>query len=139
MLSFSLSVCVAPALKSRGYTLPPAPQPVRLEVVLTAYSSTVDQTDSTPFITATGTRVRYGIAAVSRDLLKSVLPYGSRFRVVEVKLNPRTCGGLKLQGVFIVEDTMHPRKQKQIDIWFPDRRQALRFGRCHGAVEVVSQ
>ncbi|MDP3003980.1 MAG: hypothetical protein Q8N43_00505, partial [Candidatus Azambacteria bacterium] len=36
-----------------------------MKVVLTAYSSTPDQTDDTPFITASNTRVRDGIVAAN--------------------------------------------------------------------------
>jgi 3D (Asp-Asp-Asp) domain-containing protein len=34
-----------------------------------------------------------------------------------------------LQGmVFVVEDTMHPRKSGTLDVWFPARRQAIQWG-----------
>ena len=46
-------------------------------VKATAYNSEVGQTDNSPFITATGTRVRPGVIALSRDLLR-VFPYGTR-------------------------------------------------------------
>lgn len=86
-----------------------------LVVDVTGYSSTSDQTDDTPFLTATGTRVRPGVLAVSRDLLE-LLPYGTR--------------------VYVVEDTMHPRMRKTVDLWFPSRGMALRWGRQMGILDI---
>ena len=31
-------------------------------------------------------------------------------------------------GIFVVEDTMHPRWRLKADIWFPDRESAVRWG-----------
>ncbi|BDP41865.1 hypothetical protein DAETH_18340 [Deinococcus aetherius] len=90
----------------------------------TAYNSTPGQTDSTPFITATGTRVRNGVVALSRDLLR-VFPYGSKVTIEDV--SGRT-GNLLRGQVFSVEDTMAARKTNSIDIWMPSRSQAIRFG-----------
>ncbi|WP_102125007.1 3D domain-containing protein [Deinococcus planocerae] len=90
----------------------------------TAYNSTPGQTDSTPFITATGTRVRSGVVALSRDLLR-VFPYGSKVTVED--LSGRT-GSLLRGQVFSVEDTMAARKTNSIDIWMASRSQAIRFG-----------
>jgi len=85
-----------------------APWPVTFRVTATAYNSDPAQTDSTPLITASGTRARVGTLAVSRDLLK-LLPYGTT--------------------VYVVEDTMHPRWERRVDFWMPDRQAARRFGR----------
>ena len=111
---------------------PPSAQQVGAEVALsrragatrtvkaTAYNSEVAQTDNSPFITATGTRVRPGVVALSRDLLR-VFPYGTR-----VTLQDKA--GLLNGRVFIVEDTMHVRKVNTVDIWMPSRSQALKWG-----------
>lgn len=90
----------------------------------TAYNSLAAQTDSTPFITATGTRTRPGVVALSRDLLR-VFPYGSRITVEDLsgKYNHLLRG-----RVFYVEDTMAARKTNSIDIWMGTRSQALQFG-----------
>ena len=89
-------------------------------VVVTGYSSSVYETDSTPFTTASNTRTRDGILALSRDLLRRYTPgapfgFGDRVHV----------SGL---GEFIVEDSMNQRWNNRIDIWFPSRLEALRFG-----------
>lgn len=89
-------------------------------VTVTAYSSSSDQCDSTPHLTATGTPVRRGIIALSRDLLRRFNPeapfdWGDRVHVE----------GL---GEFIVEDTMSGRFARRADIWFPDSRSATAWG-----------
>ncbi|MCP2013436.1 3D (Asp-Asp-Asp) domain-containing protein [Deinococcus sp. HSC-46F16] len=90
----------------------------------TAYNSLAAQTDSTPFITATGTRTRPGVVALSRDLLR-LFPYGSRVTIEDLsgKYNHLLRG-----RVFYVEDTMAARKTNSIDIWMSTRSQALQFG-----------
>lgn len=81
-------------------------------VVATAYSSTPDQTDDTPFITASGTIVRDGIIATN------FLPFGTKIKIPDIY-------GDK---IFVVEDRMNRRYWHRVDIWFPDRQSALEFG-----------
>lgn len=84
----------------------------RMTVHITAYSSTPDQTDDTPFITASGTRVRDGIVAAN------FVPLYTRIKIPE----------LFGEKVFIVEDRMNRRYQDRVDIWFADRESARKFG-----------
>jgi 3D (Asp-Asp-Asp) domain-containing protein len=97
----------------------------------TGYNSLTSQTDRTPHVTATGARTRFGIIAVSRDLLRTI-PYGSRVRLED--MGSWSGGGrgkynrMLSDMVFVVEDTMHPRKSGTIDVWFPARRQAIQWG-----------
>ncbi len=95
----------------------------KLKVIVTGYSSTPDQTDSDPYITASGSYVRQGIVAAN------FLPFGTKVRFPEVY-------GDK---VFVVEDRMHPRKRYQVDIWFPSREQALNFGAKILDLEIIQQ
>lgn len=90
----------------------------------TAYNSTPGQTDATPFITATGTRVRSGVVALSRDLLRS-FPYGSRIMIEDLS---GRYNNLFRGRVFVVEDTMAARKTGSLDIWMSTRSQAIQFG-----------
>ena len=92
---------------------PPEPQLQVFAVTVTAYSSTRDQTDSTPFITGSGTRVHPGTLALSPDMLRRI-PYGTT-----VLLGGRA---------YTVEDAMHPRWTARADIWFPRRRAAIAWG-----------
>lgn len=90
----------------------------------TAYNSLANQTDSTPFITATGTRTRPGVVALSRDLL-GLFPYGTRITIED--LSGRS-GNLFRGRVFIVEDTMAARMRGRVDIWMASYGDAVRFG-----------
>ena len=117
----------------------------RTNVILraTGYNSLVSETDSTPFITATGERTRFGIVAVSRDLLNGSLPYGSLVRLKDLG-DYKTGRGhgafqsmLDAQGLFIVEDTMHLRKRQQVDIWFETYGQAASWGVRQVELEIV--
>ncbi len=109
----------------------------------TAYNSLESQTNSQPHVTATGVRTQWGIVAVSRDLLGVSLPYGSLVRLRDLGNfhNGRGHGAYQtlLDGteVFIVEDTMHPRKINQIDLWFADYASAVNWGVRSIEVEVV--
>jgi len=94
----------------------------KIKMVITAYSSTPDQTDSTPFITASGKHVADGIIA------NNMLPFGSKVRIPELYGNK----------IFVVEDRMHPRKGKyHVDIWFPEYSQAKNFGAKITYIEVL--
>ncbi|MEK7211385.1 MAG: hypothetical protein AAB731_02020 [Patescibacteria group bacterium] len=89
------------------------PRPQRaVWVTVTAYSSTPDQTDDTPFITANGSRVRDGIIAAN------FLRFGTKVKFPEYFGNKD----------FEVQDRMHPRFPNRMDIWFPTREAALDFG-----------
>jgi 3D (Asp-Asp-Asp) domain-containing protein len=89
-------------------------------VVATGYSSSVWETDSTPFTTAANTRTRHGIIAMSRDLLKRYNP-DAPFAFGDVV----TISGV---GDFIVEDSMNDRWRRRVDVWFPSRAAAVAFG-----------
>ncbi|WP_293912202.1 hypothetical protein [Deinococcus sp.] len=108
----------APSTRSLGR---PVSNGARRTVSATAYSSDVGQTDNSPFVTATGTRVRPGVIALSRDLLRT-FPYGSRVTIQDA-------GGVLNGRVFIVEDTMNARLRNTIDVWMGSRRQAYQWGR----------
>ena len=71
--------------------------------------------------TAIGTRIRPGIVAVSRDLLKSGWNFGDKVHIE----------GL---GVFTIEDTMHQRHRRTIDVAVPDRKEAAKIGKRRAIV-----
>ncbi|GHF99280.1 hypothetical protein GCM10017783_09090 [Deinococcus piscis] len=98
----------------------------------TAYNSLAAQTDSTPHITATGTRTRPGVVALSRDMLR-LFPYGTRLRIQDLSGNHPYVNG----RIFVVEDTMHARKSNQIDVWMPTRSQAMNWGVRNVRITVV--
>ena len=81
-----------------------------MRVLATAYSSTVDQCDSTPFITANGTHVHDGTLAAN------FLKFGTTVKF------PTLYG----DKIFIVEDRM--KSNYKVDLWFPTRQEAKNFG-----------
>jgi len=108
----------------------------------TAYNSLESQTNSQPFITATGRRTDWGIIAVSRDLLGGDLPYGTLVRLRDLGAfhtgrGPGAYQTLLDATLFVVEDTMHPRKRQQVDLWFADYASAVAWGVRRLEVEVV--
>ncbi|MFA5947266.1 MAG: hypothetical protein WC813_04590 [Patescibacteria group bacterium] len=80
---------------------------------VSAYTSRVEECDSTPFITASQTHVRDGVVATNQ------LPFGTRIKMPEIY-------GDK---VFIVEDRMNTRYKNNMDIWMDDLATARHFGR----------
>lgn len=106
------------------HTAPPAPVIIRkVKVITTAYSSTVYQTDDTPFITASNKKVREGIVA------NNLLAFGTNVRFPE----------LFGDRVFQVEDRMSSQKGNyHFDIWFPDTEDARAFGAKMTIMEILS-
>ena len=107
LLSFSMPITGIPATR-------------KIPVLATAYSSTPEQTDDTPFTTASGTTVGEGTLAAN------FLPFGTKVTLPELYGNK----------VFTVEDRMHPRKGYQVDIWFPYTEEAIHFGAKTTYIEV---
>jgi len=90
---------------------------------VTAYSSTVDQTDSTPFITASNSHVRDGIVAAN------FLRFGTKVRF------PNIYG----DKIFVVEDRMNSKYPHRIDIWMRSREEAKEFGAKIVLIEIIKE
>ena len=105
----------------------PAPMPESAEraytmrVGTTAYSSAVNQTDDSPFITANQTVVRDGIVAAN------FLPFGTRVRIPELYGDKE----------FVVADRMNKRYFKKMDLWMPTRAAAIAYGYKYVEIEVL--
>ena len=94
-------------------------------VVATAYSSTPDQTDSTPCIAADG----FNVCANGQEniIAANFLPFGTKVRV------PDQFG----DQIFTVHDRMNPRFNHRIDFWKTSRNRALSFGKRLVEIEIV--
>jgi 3D (Asp-Asp-Asp) domain-containing protein len=90
---------------------------------VTAYSSSPDETDEDPFITATGKEVRDGIVATN------ILPFGTKIKI------PSLFG----DKIFVVEDRMHYRKTNVIDVWMESKEKALNFGAHYTEVLILKE
>lgn len=98
-------------------------------VVSTAYNSDIDQTDSTPFITASGERVGEGTIALSRDMIRAenafmakmgynnaaTISFGDTIDIVYVRR-------------MVVHDTMNRRYRERADIWMNSESDARMWG-----------
>lgn len=110
-------LAVRPLLTPKTY------KPKKIYIVAaTAYSSTPEQTDRTPFITASGIHVREGVIAAN------FLPFGTVIKIPEL-FGDKT---------FVVEDRMNTRYWLNIDIWFPKKELAEEFGVKVVKIEIVS-
>ncbi len=90
-------------------------------ISVTAYNSLPEQTDDTPFITASNTRTRDGIVAAN------FLPFGTLVRIPEIY-------GDK---IFIVEDRMNSKYYYHMDIWMEHYDDAVDFGLKALKIEVL--
>lgn len=111
-------------VESKAEAAAEEPAPARkIDVLVTAYSSTPEETDDTPFTTAAGTSVRDGVVA------NNLLPFGTRIRIP----------GIFGEKIFTVEDRMHWRKSGyQVDVWFPAKGDALSFGVKSAYIEIIN-
>jgi len=90
-------------------------------VLVTAYSSSVDQCDSTPCTSASGTHVHDGtIAAI-------FLRFGAKVKF------PALFG----DKIFVVEDRM--KSNYKVDVWFPTREEAIQFGAKRTMIEIITK
>ncbi|MDP3093910.1 MAG: hypothetical protein Q8N16_04095 [bacterium] len=93
-----------------------------IPVTVTAYSSSIWETDDTPYLTAAGTLTRDGVVA------SNLLPFNTRIRI------PEYFG----EKIFWVEDRMNQRMGDfQIDVWFPSSYQARLFGVKYTYIETL--
>jgi len=97
-----------------------------LKVVVTAYSSSWDETTGIPgvagTITASGKKVADGIVANNK------LPFGTKIRIPSLYGNK----------IFIVEDRMNKRMgEHRFDIWMPSKQEAKIFGVQKVEIEVL--
>lgn len=95
-----------------------------MKLTITAYSSTVDQTDASPCITANG----FNVCKHNREnvIAANFLPFGSKVKIPE----------LYGDRVFTVQDRMNKRYWYQADIWMKSRESAKQFGVKYTKVEI---
>jgi len=95
------------------------------KVVATAYSSSVEQTDDTPCLTANGLDV---CEHNKEDIIAAnFLKFGTRVKI------PEMYG----EQIFTVADRMNPRYDFRIDLWKTSRERAIQFGIRNITIEVL--
>lgn len=115
-----VSIAGLPACGDTESASPAKPAVRSLEVTATAYTSSREQTDSTPYLSAFNQRLEPGdkVIAVSRDLEAMGLTQGT-----EVKIEG-------LEGTYRVADRTHQRWKRRIDLYMgSDRESALQWGK----------
>jgi 3D (Asp-Asp-Asp) domain-containing protein len=91
-----------------------------LEVTATAYTSSIDETNSNPSLAAWGDTLRPGMKAisVSEDLIKKGLSHGVKVSIAG------------LEGKYTVLDKMNKRWTNKIDIYMgTDKKAAKEWGK----------
>ncbi|HUT22440.1 MAG TPA: hypothetical protein VMX18_03505 [Candidatus Bipolaricaulota bacterium] len=91
----------------------------------TAYTSTVDQCDASPCITADG----YNVCAAGEEnvIATNFLPFGTKVKIPELYGDKE----------FVVHDRMNRRYSNRVDIWMKDRSDAIQFGKQNVKIVVV--
>lgn len=97
-----------------------------IKATITAYTDDPRENNGigNPVGTAMGTKVRPGIVAVSRDLLKSGWKLGDKLFIE----------GL---GVFTIEDTMHARWRNRVDVAVAGKKDAGKIGLIRNRLVVL--
>ncbi|GIW65137.1 MAG: hypothetical protein KatS3mg093_116 [Candidatus Parcubacteria bacterium] len=116
LANYTISPSIAeiePLVDKNSFFQPKSEIKKTFKATITGYSSSYDETDHDPFITAYNTFVRDGIAA------SNVLAYGTKIRI------PSLFG----DKIFVIEDKMNQRfNGNNIDIWFENKEKAQEFG-----------
>lgn len=86
------------------------------KLTVTAYSPRNSETDNTPKVTASMSKVRHGGVAVSRDLFKDGWVFGKKVYI-------------EGYGIYAINDLMNKRFENRIDIFMWDTEKALNFGK----------
>ncbi len=110
------------AATSRDITIVVPQKPTTVQAVVTAYTSSVDETDSTPFITASGVHTRRGIIAC---------PGKYKFGTI-----------VEFNGVrYECQDRMNIRyrEDSHFDVWVKTKTEAFNWGAKQGEIVVVSE
>jgi 3D (Asp-Asp-Asp) domain-containing protein len=92
-------------------------QPRIYRVSVSAYTSEVAQTDSSPCITANG----FNVCKHNEEdvIATNMFPFGTKVKIPSIDPN----------RIYTVEDRMNTRYQNHIDIWMKDKDDAIKFGR----------
>ncbi len=116
----------ADAISRQAQARAEAPAVVRrFRVVVTAYASTPEQTDHTPCITASG----YDVCAADREDVVA-----ANFLRFDTKLRLPEYSGEK---VYTVQDRMHERYPRRLDVWRRSTDEARRFGAQYLWMEIL--
>lgn len=115
---FEASLPAPLSVKAQNVMLPPMFE--KCWVTITGYSSEPNQTDDTPYVTSSNSRVEWGVLATNW------LPFGAELTI------PEYYGDQS----FVVEDRMHMKNWHKADIWFPQTAHAWGWGKRKVLTEI---
>lgn len=109
-------------------------------VAMTAYNAVPGQTDEDPFTTASGAYSNPEVVIARSADLKEDLPFGTVVQVIIPEKTSNSCGIGAVEhfiGYRVVADSMHPRKQNQLDVLFPTDSVVTLGGKTMSAARVM--
>lgn len=117
---FIIRIFLSPARAEVYVPAPELPRGYAVEATVTAYTSSPDETDDTPFITASGATTRRGIVACP-----SKYPFGTR---LEIEGKEYDC-----------QDRMNRRYRddERFDVWVPTKSEARKWGKKELEITVL--
>ena len=129
--SIEAAPVATPVQKTKITKIVPKINPVATYTVVTsAYSSTPNQTDASPFTTAKGEHVYWcGVAANIVDTSGRNIPFGTKLMI------PDLFG----DQIFTINDRMNRRYKNNLDVWFPNTADAMGFGRKTIKIVIVAK
>lgn len=86
------------------------------KVTVTAYSASKAECDSDPKITASMSKLRPGVVAVSRDLFNHGWVFGKRVYI-------------EGHGIYEIVDLMNKKHKNRIDVYIGHKKKAEKFGK----------
>lgn len=117
MIDFLIATILMSLIPSKTFAVEPPPPIIIENVILTAYSSSENETDKDPHITASNQEVYEGVVACPRKY-----PFGTRIFLGDKE--------------FVCQDRMNKRFEKKInehfDLWMESKEKALEFGVMRG-------
>lgn len=113
-----LMVAITPSAEAQ-ITITDVPQGERVVATITAYTSSEDETDSTPFENASGNRPGPGSVACP-------VRYAFGTRVL-IQGQQYTC-----------DDRMHSRFSERFDVWRETKNEAFEFGKKRVVVAIIN-
>lgn len=129
-----------PATPTRLVEAPAVPPVASYQVAMTAYNAVPEQTDSTPFETASGAYSNPEIVAARSQDLGKELPFGTIIEVGGPRSKQDGCGYSvvgPIIGYRVIADTMNVRYTDRIDILFSnDARYELADGTVRNASRI---
>jgi 3D (Asp-Asp-Asp) domain-containing protein len=96
-----------------------ASAPVSLTTKLTAYNAVPSQTDSNPFVTASGAFSNPEVVAARSGDLRAQLPYGTVIAIERTGSDTPWCNFNKVEsqiGYRVIADAMNPRITNTVDV-----------------------